>query len=213
MQHIKQLLQNHRNLRHRFKLSFTEDEATELLTAAYISQVEQRHCRFSADAETMSTIRQAAQWLTTDNKFGLMLMGAPGNGKTTLTRAIYQLIDVLDLYESTGNVCHRLSINLCTAKQLVRMAQKDWRAYREQVNAPMLAIDDLGEEAVDVMDYGNIINPVIDALSFRYNAQSFTIISTNLPNSQIRRDYGDRIADRLNEMMQVIIFTNPSFRR
>ena len=214
MQHLKQLLQNYRNTRTRFKLDLTLDECNELLETAYIAEVEQRRFQFSGDDNTINIINQAAKWLTTNDKFGLMLMGAPGNGKTTLTRAIMSLISVMQLHEEVGQSMYRsLSLKICTAKDLVRLAQKDWKIYRELVDTSMLAIDDLGEEAVDVMDYGNIINPVIDALSYRYNAQRFTIVSTNLPNSQIRHDYGDRIADRLNEMMQVIVFTNPSFRK
>ena len=43
--------------------------------------------------------------------------------------------------------------------------------------------------------------------------QAFTVISTNLTAKEIREKYGERIADRLNEMMNVIIFKNKSFRR
>ena len=63
------------------------------------------------------------------------------------------------------------------------------------------------------MDYGNVINPVIDLLSQRYEDQKLTIITTNVTNLQIRKTYGDRIADRFNEMMKVVIFTNPSYRK
>ena len=44
----------------------------------------------------------------------------------------------------------------------------------------MLAIDDLGTEPVEVMDYGNIITPVINLLTKRYEAHLFTIVTTNL---------------------------------
>ena len=76
----------------------------------------------------------------------------------------------------------------------------------------MLAIDDLGIEPAEVMDYGNILNPVIDLISYRYNEQLFTIVTTNLNPKQIRDKYGDRIADRFNEMMKKVIFENDSYR-
>ena len=40
-----------------------------------------------------------------------------------------------------------------------------------------------------------------------------TVFSKDLTNEEIRQKYGDRIADRFNEMMNVIIFKNKSFRR
>lgn len=62
----------------------------------------------------------------------------------------------------------------------------------------MLAIDDLDTEPVEVMDYGNIITPVINLLTKRYEAHLFTIVTTNLYPKEIHKRYGDRIADRLN---------------
>ena len=73
-------------------------------------------------------------------------------------------------------------------------------------------IDDLGIEPVEVMDYGNIMTPVIDLLTKRYEAQLFTIVTTNLDPKDIRKRYGDRIADRLNEMMAKIVYRNPTYR-
>lgn len=66
------------------------------------------------------------------------------------------------------------------------------------VVAMALAIDDLGTEPVEVMDYGNIITPVINLLTKRYEAHLFTIVTTNLDPKEIHKRYGDRIADRLN---------------
>lgn len=64
--------------------------------------------------------------------------------------------------------------------------------------AMALAIDDLGTEPVEVMDYGNIITPVINLLTKRYEAHLFTIVTTNLDPKEIHKRYDDRIADRLN---------------
>jgi DNA replication protein DnaC len=76
----------------------------------------------------------------------------------------------------------------------------------------MLAIDDLGIEPVEVMDYGNLLCPLVDLLTKRYDLQLFTLVTTNLTPAEIRARYGDRIADRLNEMMLKIVFTNESYR-
>ena len=76
----------------------------------------------------------------------------------------------------------------------------------------MLGIDDLGTEPQEVMDFGNVVTPVIDLLTKRYDEQLFTIITTNLTPKQIRKHYGDRIADRLNEMVEKIVFNNGTYR-
>lgn len=77
----------------------------------------------------------------------------------------------------------------------------------------MLAIDDLGVEPVETQAYGNIYYPVIDVLTKRYDKQLFTMITTNLTPAEIRDKYGERIADRLNEMMAKIIFRNETYRK
>ena len=77
----------------------------------------------------------------------------------------------------------------------------------------MLAIDDLGTEPAEVLSYGNVLSPVIDLLSRRYDDQLFTIVTTNLTPKQIREHYGERMADRFNEMFERIIFDNPTYRQ
>ena len=92
------------------------------------------------------------------------------------------------------------------------MLAKDFEAFRNLRNMPMIAIEDMGREPIEVLDYGNILNPVVDMLEYRYNMQLFTFITTNLTKSQIREKYGNRIADRFNEMREVIIFKNETYR-
>jgi len=75
----------------------------------------------------------------------------------------------------------------------------------------MLTIDDLGTEPVEVMDYGNIMTPVIDLLTKRYEAQLFTIVTTILAPKDIHKRYGDRIDDRLNEMMAKIVYRDSTY--
>ena len=83
----------------------------------------------------------------------------------------------------------------------------------EAKKADVLCIDDLGLEPTEVLDFGNAINPVIEIMEHRYRQQLFTFITTNLTPKQIREKYGDRIADRFNEIMKCIVFANPTFRK
>jgi len=57
-----------------------------------------------------------------------------------------------------------------------------------------------------------VLSPIIDLLEHRYNEQLFTLITTNLNAEQIRERYKARIADRFNEMLEVIVFEDGSFR-
>jgi DNA replication protein DnaC len=52
----------------------------------------------------------------------------------------------------------------------------------------------------------------MDLLEYRYVEQLPTFLTTNLDASEIRGKYGDRIADRFNEMLSVIIFRRVSYR-
>ena len=77
---------------------------------------------------------------------------------------------------------------------------------KEAKTCYVLAIDDIGLEPTEVLDFGNAINPVIEVLEHRYRQQLFTFITTNLTPKQIREKYGDRVADRFNEIMKCIVY-------
>ena len=76
----------------------------------------------------------------------------------------------------------------------------------------LLGIDDLGTEPAEVQDYGNIMYPIKELLTMRYDAQLFTVFTTNLEPKDIRQRYDNRIADRLNEMMVKIVYNNKTYR-
>ena len=76
----------------------------------------------------------------------------------------------------------------------------------------LLGIEDMGREPAEVLDYGNVFSPIVDLLEYLYISRLFTIITKNLSSSQIHEKYGMRVADRLNEMLHVVVFRNTSFR-
>lgn len=180
-----------------------------MLTASVMAEVEYRRRRYVESKEMNSYIEQAARWLKEQDKFGLLLCGVPGNGKTTLMRAIQSLLSILELQDERNE---RMYVVMISAREIARLNKDNYEAFRNYRNRPMLAIDDLGLEPTEVLDYGNILNPVIDLLSYRYDEQLFTVITTNLKPQEIREKYKDRIADRFNEMMTKIIFKNQSYR-
>jgi len=206
---MSRLLQR-RTTKERFSLPYTDEQVKDMLTACVMAEVAYRHRDYKASREMDSYIEEAARWLKDGSTFGLLMCGVPGNGKTTLLRAIQSCINMLDLRDDAHNRSRRMSI--IDAREIARLSRDSYEQYIDYRNRVMLGIDDLGLEPTEVLDYGNVLSPVIDLLSYRYTEQLFTVITTNLRPQEIRDKYKERIADRFNEMMTKIIFRNGSFR-
>lgn len=192
-----------------FKIPYTEEQVRDMLTASYMAEVAYRHLPYINDDGTVKYIDIASKWLHSPKTPGLILCGMPGNGKTTLVKAIQTLINSLNIKDDYGRIC---GISLLNARELARLSKEKYESFKNYMTKPMLAIDDLGVEPMEVLSYGNVINPVIELLSYRYDEQLLTIVSTNLRPQEIREKYKDRIADRFNEMMTKIVFETRSFR-
>ena len=140
----------------------------------------------------------------------MLLCGGCGNGKSTMLKAFQQLLNFLNLPSPYGQ--GNYGIQIVDAKYIAHLCKKDYSAFLKLASKDMLGIDDLGTEPKEIMDFGNVFTPIIDLLTKRYEEQLFTIVTTNLTPSQIREHYGDRIADRLNEMTEKIIYRNSTYR-
>jgi DNA replication protein DnaC len=208
---LKLMFAQRRTMRPRFKFPISEEELCLYIQAAIMEEVESRHRTFELSNSFQERIRKMAQWLANDNaKNGMMLCGTCGNGKTTFIKAVQRLFNLFRLPDSYNN--STFGIKLITAKDIVNLYKSNFKSWKDLAKSPMIAIDDLGCEPTELLDFGNVSNPVIDLLSIRYDEQLTTLISTNLTPAEIRAKYGDRIADRLNEMMERIHFDNATFR-
>lgn len=209
----------------RFRFNLTPQDALDLLTAAYRYEVQRRQRQFVLDANTESNLISLACYLTQPvPKFGVMCCGTCGNGKTTLLYAFQRVVNYLHdrhyfSFLDSENRQFKASMEIFRAKEIAQLS-RDQKQFREIIQRPMLAIDDMGTEAAEVYDYNNINTPVADVIDYRYNHQLFTFITTNLVAKQkddkdvtIRMKYGDRIADRFNEMLHVIIFKDITYRK
>lgn len=181
-----------------------------LLRQAYIAEVECRDINYINDVDVNINIKTLANIITTQTyKFGVIICGICGNGKTTLLRALRSATNYL---VENNYLDSDMTIRMFDAKDINHIAS-NIEKFNEIKKMPVLAIEDIGREAAEVVNYGNYINPLVDLLEYRYNERLPTFITTNLTNKEIRDKYGNRIADRFNEMMNVIIFKNNSFRR
>lgn len=196
------------------KLPIDEDLCKKGLLCAFESVVESGLHQYISNDLQQQQLEAVAHWLTAhEQKWGLLLNGIPGNGKTTTLFAIRKVVNALELEDphpiSEDKV---LGFWIRTAKELCEVAIKDKKAFEQYKRTALLGIDEFGLEPTVVSSYGNEYTPIIDLLSYRYEARLATVLTTNVRNADIRPKYGDRIADRMNEMCDIIVMPDIDFR-
>lgn len=178
----------------------------QILAQCYAVEVAERRMRYQSTPEIEAILTKVTNWLCSQSevrKPGLMLVGRFGNGKTTMARAICRLVSVL----------YNRNVWAMNASDIVELQLKDADRFGNFKTATQIFIDDLGMEPVEVKDFGTIKAPLINILYHRYEAMKFTICTTNEDDAGLKSKYGDRIADRLNEMFNRFAFEAPSFRK
>lgn len=82
----------------RFNLPLSEEDAFVSLMSAIKVEVEFRRREFVATEELKAQVRRLSTFLTQENcKFGVVLAGGCGNGKTTIIKALQSLVNVLHI--------------------------------------------------------------------------------------------------------------------
>jgi len=183
-----------------------------VLQASLLAEVAWRGMTYTPNGVQETCMDKIADWMAGGGKRWLMLSGLPGNGKTTVMRATVTTFEYLQKTDEYGD---HISVKQVTARQINAAAilQDNYKIYNNIAGQKFLAIDDMGVEPVEVVCYGNVDTPVVDLLLYRYQHLLSTIVSTNLTPADIRAKYGDRIADRFNEMFNVVVFSNQTFRK
>lgn len=180
--------------------------------AAYQAEVERRHKVFERNEHFDTQLNLIANYLTGGSKkFGLMFCGLCGNGKTTWAKALQLLVSGLNLKNPINNLYYVFP--LCNAKDLAMRSKGNYNDWRNVMRYQLMIVDDLGTEPREVMEFGNVYTPLIDLITTRYEEQLYTIFTTNLTPAQLEEKYGKRIVDRLNEMVEKVVFENESYRR
>lgn len=212
----------------RFRLPYTPEQVYAMLYAACKAEVASRHRIFQETQEYKQHLWDIAKWLTSkDPTFGLFLCGGAGNGKTTILRALQNLTNFLRSGEGCSSKQGDYPVRgytFITAKELVQLAKAYTNPTRENESdaykfkrlriIEILAIDDLGQEPKESIHYGEFVTAAMDILSFRYEEQFCTLVTSNLTAAEIATYYDERIADRFREMMHIVNFgTEQSFRR
>src|SRR5690554_5804373 len=153
---------------------------------------------------------QIVLWYTLDKRFkgdlrkGLMIRGNVGTGKTVIVKALKKLIKS----KEGKNACFLHSIELQDL-----YIQNDLDGIDRAKKRDYTIIDDVGTEAAETKLYGNAKEPFNDVFDYRYRNDKITIITTNLPPSEIENTYGTRIIDRFRECMNDLVLDGKSFRK
>jgi DNA replication protein DnaC len=188
-------------------------EAKNALYGYYKREVERRKNEFVITDELKQQISEVGDFLTTETRYyGLFLPGSIGNGKTTMLKAIRDLLIYLVENDRIRYCEGDKYPRFVTARDMTNIA-KDADEFRSLKTTKYLILDDLCEEPAEVLSFGNYIYPFVELLEYRYEQMLPTFISSNFGAVDIEEKYHSaRISDRMKEMFKIISFKEESFR-
>lgn len=158
--------------------------------------LEQALRHFIPQLTWLDEYNEVADWLSDNHGKGLMLMGPCGRGKTEI--ALHALPCLLHL-------THNLVLQTFTACEMSEQLEK-------VVKLRLVAVDDIGTEAPDRVDYGNRRCPFAELVDTAEKRGNLLVLTTNLPPAILRKRYGDRVYDRLRTLVRVVQFDEGSLR-
>jgi len=144
-------------------------------------------------------------------RFGLVLSGAVGRGKTGLASCVLM-----------ARARRNETVLWVDFSKFIRKIRDTYQSgsensYEQVVGAaatvPFLLIDDMGDMAASKAISDDLRRNVYDVISERYNELRPTLITTNLSIDQFRATFGERISDRILHLYhwQVVGGTNLRF--
>jgi len=156
-------------------------------------------------------------FISTDTKYslnkGIALFGPTGVGKTITMQILGEFIKLDEVMYFRYAQVHPFIFRIISVNELVSdFIKRGWDSIEEWSIRNIICIDDLGSESQSTKFYGNEINVVETLIEERYRLHKITHITSNLEQKSVRTLYGDRVASRLNAMVNVFIIEDQDFR-
>lgn len=150
-----------------------------------------------------SYCRSYADRFPANDRKDILLMGAPGVGKTYLLNCIgWRVLN-------NGHSVLRLTANKLISDTLESI--RNYAPAQDLVMPDLLIIDDLGTEPM----INNVtVERLLNVICERQDANKATLIATNKDISMLAEEYGERIVSRLvaPDRVMAIKMTTPSIR-
>lgn len=195
------------------EVTLSEDDSWEaLIENLYKDEVQKSGHVFLKEDFIGGIIQQIAQWLEGDRS-SCLISGGVGLGKTAILRALMRLFD--DCRDPITIPPSRYRpIMFIEAAEWSLKSLRDYDLREEACKCKLLLIDDLGAEELYYYDWGNKLCPIKDVILARYALSLPTIFTTNISPNDLPNRYGERVADRINEVYEIIEYPQrESFRR
>lgn len=166
---------------------------------------------FTVDAYNRSLLNEIFKYANGkstvfDSKRGLWLYGTIGTGKTSLIKILREYDAKVKGRTPNGYLIGGYGIYSASTvvNQFSRLGLDgiDLYCFKKQT----CAFDEIGREPLPAKYYGTEMNVMQYVFQMRYDMRNdcLTHVTTNLTPDQIGSVYGDYIADRVNEMFNVI---------
>lgn len=159
--------------------------------------------------------KRVQRWKSLENQpnKGFILSGAKGVGKTLNFQILCRVI-------ADNTSIQPLLISVKEIQSRYRLQQEQGKGeefLQYLVNKEFLVIDDLGNEEIQMNDYGTKKNLVAEILYQRYplfqRELVYTYATTNLLNTHLEKLYDPRLIDRMKEMFVFHIVTETESKR
>lgn len=205
----------------RFNVNLSWDEFLQLFTDSANYTLQKRGCKaqFMVDSNNHHTVEQLWLYMSYNSAFegnlnkGLMLQGSIGVGKSLLMESYAYLQNRLAHRVKAPNgeaFKGVLFIHATEVADRIKSAEYGIKSYVKQA----LMIDDIGREPKQIMDFGNVTNPIAELIAARADTAVITHGTTNYNLTSLSSDafYGAMIGDRIRAMFNFITVGGTSRR-
>lgn len=153
-----------------------------------------------------------------DIEKGLLISGHIGTGKTLAMKIMQKIFGGFTIINSRYLVREFLTDGIMVANRYGKESfGQAPQGNLDKKKPKTYCFDDFGLEEVNSKLYGNQSNIMMEVLLDRYDMflgyEMKTFATTNLTPELIEKNYGERVRDRMREMMNYIVLTGKSKRK